>query len=861
MSGLRQCFLLLIFFLSSTFLSAQEKDLMSIPYQPTFSKGTVKAYLEDIEQKTGVPFTYSTSSMECERQVQLSERSYRMQDALNAILANQKVLFIVRNEKILIVPASEARKYIKTESYTINGYIKEEGSKEVLIGATIQIPAAHTGTVTNNYGYYSISLPEGNYIAICSYIGYRSDTIDLKLTADRRMDVQLGSLTRLEEVKITTEKSMLPGYAHLTYDDIQKKPMLLGESDVVRALLNQPGVQAGMEGSNSLYVRGGEPGQNLHLMDGVPLYYTNHFGFTSIFNGDAVKSVDFHKSAFPARYGGRLSSVIEVNTKDGDMQRWGGQFNMGLMTANLNLEGPIIKDKASIMVSGRRTWVDGFWRPFTSDFKLDFYDLNVKTNYIINKNNRVYLSFYTGRDQIALRTDAESSRNLSGNTIFSAKWNTILHPKLFINTLLTYSEYGYNSTGSTQIFYTMDKQEEYNFGVKSSIVERAGSLQAHWYPNRFHHVEAGGRFASSRFLPTVTESVSPLSPEAANFVADFASNELTLYIEDDIKLGDKWTIRPGIHWSNWYNKDFGYSSMQPRFYASFTPHRAHTLHASFTQMTQFLHNISGGFTTSIFTSTITNWNLESWVPSTERISPEEALMGTIGYTSRPLSTMEFGLDLYYKDIQGIPMRDFRKFVFDNSLSWEEKIIQGKGWSYGLETYVNKRFGPVRASVSYTLSWNWRKYAEMNEGKPFPYRYDRRHNIKISGIYQPNKEMDFTANWTYMSGEAITFPEYLYPDFDNSLTIDPNYYGVQLYNYSYSSVNNYRLPSIHRLDVGVNLHKQKGKHVKRTWSLGMYNAYGRTNIMYIELMEGPNGLGLRGTGFLKFIPYASFKLKF
>lgn len=222
MAGLRHCLLLLIIFLSSTLLSAQENDLMSVPYQPGFSKGTIKAYLEDIEQKTGISFSYSISSLEGDKQVHLKERTYRMQDALNAILANQKAIYVVRNGKILIVPASEARKYIKAESYTINGYIKEEGSKEVLIGATVQIPSAHAGTVTNNYGYYSISLPEGNYKLIVSYIGYHTDTVTVKLNGDKRMDIQLGALTRLEEVKVSTEKSLLPGHSQLSYDDIQR---------------------------------------------------------------------------------------------------------------------------------------------------------------------------------------------------------------------------------------------------------------------------------------------------------------------------------------------------------------------------------------------------------------------------------------------------------------------------------------------------------------------------------------------------------------------------------------------------------------------------------------------------------------
>jgi hypothetical protein len=269
-------------------------------------------------------------------------------------------------------------------------------------------------------------------------------------------------------------------------------------------------------------------------------------------------------------------------------------------------------------------------------------------------------------------------------------------------------------------------------------------------------------------------------------------------------------------------------------------------------------------TSIVSNNNVINWNTEAWFPSTETILPQESLLGSLGYTGKPLTHLEYGVDLYYKDILNVPMYDSRKFIYDNSISWREKIVQGRGWSYGMEIFVKEHLGPVRVSVAYTLSWNWRQYAQLNEGKAFPFRYDRRHNIKIAAIYQPNREFDASANWTFMTGEAITLPDHLYPDFDNNLGIDQNgtYFVPSLYNYTYTSVNNYRLPPIHRLDAGLNFHKQKGKRMERTWSLGMFNAYGRTNIMYVQIInDNQKGIRLTGNGFLKFIPFVSYKLKF
>jgi hypothetical protein len=328
-------------------------------------------------------------------------------------------------------------------------------------------------------------------------------------------------------------------------------------------------------------------------------------------------------------------------------------------------------------------------------------------------------------------------------------------------------------------------------------------------------------------------------------------------MEDEIKLNEKWTIRPGLHWANWFsNNNYDYSSLQPRIYTSFTPRKDHTLYASFSHMAQFLHLIN---------TTSAGVPADFWLPSSSRLRPEEALIVDVGYMGAIKKTFQYNISSYYKDIQRITMYNVGKDIFDNTTYWEDKLIQGNGWSYGAEVSVANKMGPFTASVAYTLSWTWRQFEQINNGKAFPYRYDRRHNIKIAGTFQPNKKFSATANWTFMSGEALTMPDQVYTSLDNNLLIGNGYtMGTVDYTYNYVDWNNYRLPSIHRLDVGIDLHKKRGKYLERTWSLGIFNVYGRRNIMYTELVNEYNAPGmfmLRGISYLQFIPYVTFKLKF
>ncbi len=860
---MRILFTLLLFIsvvLASVGARAQATVLQA-KYKPSFTKGSVKKYIRDIEQQTHIPVSYSDGSVDVRRVVELPLIELSVADALNVILAGQDVQLQQSGDKILIIATADGR-LNTTGKFTINGYVKELQNREVLIGAVVYVPGLGLGTTTNSYGFYSLTLPAGKHKVLCAYIGYSTDSFSTDAITGSRRDIMLSSQAELKEVKVVSEKESSAEHLHLTYADVKSRPAVLGENDVMRALQHISGVQMGGEGSNSVLVRGGDPGQNLNMLDGVPIYHTDHFfGLTSIYNSEAIKSVDFHKGAFPSRYGGRLSSVIDVNTKDGDMQRWGGQFTMGILKGSLNVEGPIVKDKASIMLSARRTWFDLLWKPFTKDAGFNFYDINGKANYILNKNNRLYLSFYNGRDGIMLDFDATGTKARWGNTVASAKWNTIVNPKLFLNTVLTYSRFKYSLIDKREQIDANGISTTGTYKGNSSINDVALRVHANWYATATQRIEFGAHFSNAAFVPAELLSLNSQQIFATSVVPTdkFQSNEFVLFVEDEVRINKRWMIRPGIHFANWFSERFNYSSVQPRFYTSFKLANAHTIYASYTEMAQFLHLIS---------NTTYGLPTDFWIPSSSRIEPEEASLYTFGYMGRPHNIgLTYNIEGYYKDIRNATTYSMGKNLFDNSLKWDEKIIQGTGWSYGVEASFKKKLGDFTWAGAYTLSWTWRKFAQLNEGKAFPYRYDRRHNIRTTLEYKPSERFDVAASWSYMTGEAITLPDQIYPDLDNNLHISStNNVTSANYTYNYVSWNNYRLPAVHRLDIGMNFIKKKGKHYERTWSLGVFNAYGRKNVMYVELVnasgDASNGdFKLRGMSFLQFIPYLTYKLAF
>jgi hypothetical protein len=832
---------------------------LSYPYDPPRRTADVGFYLEDISKQTGVIFSYSSQYVDVARQAKVSPASDKVGLVLADIFSGEPVSFREQGNKILIVYEGTSADTIR--SYVVNGFVKEEGSGEAIIGAAVYVPGTPWGTITNMYGYYTLVLPSKNTRLISSYLGFTADTANLSLVADTRHDVFLKAGTDLKEVKVISTKAMsqAASFHHIVHNDIKTRAVLLGENDVIKTVQNLPGVQTGSGAGSLVLVRGGDPGQNLHLLDGVPLYNVDHFfGLTSIYNPDAIRSVDFYKGAFPARYGGRTASVIDVSTKDGDMQKWGGQFSMGLLKGGLTVEGPIKKDKASVVLSARRTWIDALWRPFTNDLELNFRDLNLKANYIVNNNNRLYLSAYSGRDRFSAFTSNTGGSTIWGNSALSMRWNSVLHPKLFMNTMVTYSTFNYVLNDKREMIENGEKTLTEGYKGVSGVKDIAFRSVFYWKPGSKHNFETGVQVSAGNFNPAQVEYFSQ-NTGVGTLPEKVRSNEVIFFVEDQIKLGGKFSLIPGIHFANWFSRQFDYSSIQPRLRSELALSKRHLLYASYAEMAQFLH---------LITSNTYGLPQDFWVPSSSRIEPEESYISTVGYRYTAGTKLFVNVEAYHKDIRNTTTYDVGKNLFDNYIKWDDKIIQGRGESYGAEASVRTQLGRFNITSAYTWSKTWRQFAVVNNGERFPYRYDRRHNFRIAALYQPSQKFDLTLNWLYMSGEAITMPDQIYPDFDNNLIINGANTTINSANYTYSSTkwNDYRLPAIHRLDAGMNFTKmlRRGK-MERTWSIGVFNAYARRNVMFVDISYSGGSVGeeefkLKGTSVLQFIPYVGYRLK-
>jgi outer membrane receptor for ferrienterochelin and colicin len=843
---LKSLWLLLFLFIGSACFG---QSLLSTPYQPSEKKGKLKSFFKDIKQKTGAVISFSEATVNIKKIAVLNGDEKTIGDVLRTILRDQPVKLEESGEKILIVK-DEAPSANLAREVTISGFIKDSSSKEILIGASVYIPALGIGTTTNHFGFYSLTIPSGQHNVTISYVGYRPQILKLG-GQSLKYDILLVNDTKMEEVRVTEKVAPAIDHTSLKLEDITYYTSLLGNNDVLKALQHLPGVQSTADGSSNIIVRGGDPGQNLNLLDGVALYYTDHFyGVTSIYNTDALKAIDFYSGSFPSRYGGRLSSITDVNTKDGDMEKVRGVVNIGLLNGSLSLETPIIKDKASAIITARRSWMDLIWRPFDNTIGVNFYDVNAKANYIVDRNNRLYLSVYNGRDMFRVTDNSTQMRTLWGNSFAALKWTRVLGSKLFLNTSATYSAFRYElkDVVSNQGQDTIESTELFK-GV-STIKEFTFRSQLYYYFNSRHKIELGIRYSDGLFSPGAVSFEGGLSSNlrVGSAAEEFQSNEAVVYAEDEWKILPQLKLRAGVHWANWLSDDFNYSSIQPRLFISYAPKATLTIYGSASRMAQFLHllsNNTSGFPTDF------------WLPSTANIKPETSLLGNLGFKA-DAKALTYGLELYYKHQENLLAYKGGQNIFDNAQYWEDKLTQGKGWSYGAELSARRQAGRYTASLAYTLSWSFRQYEQLNYGRAFPYRYDRRHNLHIDGSFRYSKGITISGGWTYMSGEAITLPDQVYPDFDNNLLNNPVNYN---YTYNYTGWNNFRLPAIHRLDLAVNFYKKK-KRYERTITAGIYNAYGRKNLIGTALVQDEQGaFELQGYSIARFIPTLSYRLQF
>ena len=575
--------------------------LLQTALRPGLKKGRVADFLSDIRRQTGYAISFSSTVLDSNRRISIPSQRIDLAALFELILLGQPVEATESQSGggILLIPRTLSDR-TAGQYRIVTGRLREKGSGEVLIGASVYDPDLRNGTTTNAYGLFQLALPEGERRICISYVGYDADTFRVPPTGNLRKDIDLETTGQIEEVIIKARDRGVPGdRIHVAMAGLPGQPQGLGSVDPMRELQTISGVQPASNTSSGVIVRGGSPGQNLYLLDGVPLYYVDHFfGLTSVYNSDALKSVDFYKSAFPARFGGRISSVIDAHGRDGDLQKFGGGASLGMLQVALDLEGPIVKDKVSVMLSGRRSWIDGLLNTLPESPGVYFYDANAKVQWLINKNHSLYGGFYTGRDLLRLGTasanDGSYQRLRWSNTVSSLRWNAVLSPRLISDVAVTYSQLVFDQKQRVlPIDTTLAPADAFDLG-SSSIREGAVNAQFQWTPTGEQTISSGFRLAQAQFVPTSAGRQVGEGPVevGTNLSSKFSNTEISAFAENTLRFGDKWTVRPGLRATAWISGDFSYISIQPRFYAAYKPRRNTTFYVTGVRMGQFLHLLS-----------------------------------------------------------------------------------------------------------------------------------------------------------------------------------------------------------------------------------------------------------------------------
>ena len=724
---------------------------------------------------------------------------------------------------------------------TLSGVVRNALTGETLIGALVAFEDTELATSTNTYGFYSLSAPLGSYKLLVSYVGYESMQYTVDLQLGQRLNIELKPIDNiLGEIVVTAKKGdknvtdAQMGALNFSMEEIKNIPVVFGEKDLLKTIQLLPGVQSGGEGSSNFYVRGGGSDQNLILLDEATVYNAAHLmGFFSTFNSDAIKDVQLYKGGIPANYGGRISSVLDIAMLEGNQKKYTAEGGIGLIASRLKVEGPLVKDKSSFMLSGRRTYADMFLKlskdPDVNQSKLYFYDLNAKINYKFNDKNTLYLSGYFGKDELGY-SDLFSFN--WGNATATVRWNHILNERLFSNTTLIYSDFNYNVNVSS---------DNSDFKIASKI--------KNWNIKQDFSFYASSNSTLRFGVQGLHQAISPASLQAGN---DASVNSITVDTRQGVELAayfshewkplnrlsliyglratDFMVLGPG----NFYNfdadgepidgKTYGsevvkhYFQVEPRFSASFLLDKKSSVKASYNRIAQNLHQL---------TNTTSSLPTDQYVVSSLNIKPQIANQVALGYFRNFKSNLyEFSMEGYYKAMAN--QIDFRNGAdLQANQYFEGDLLFGEGRAYGLEWYLRKSRGKLSGWISYTLSKSERKFSEINNGEWFRARQDRVHDISVVGMYALSKSWTLGATFVFNTGNAVTFPSGKYELDGKSM-------------FYYTERNGYRMPNYHRLDLSATYEPNKAnKRFKSSWSFGVYNAYNRKNAYIIDFRDKEN----------------------
>jgi hypothetical protein len=783
--------------------------------------------------------------------------------------------------KLLLFPVLLSFQFVFAQAkFTLNGYVRDSISGELVIGASITASSdgITRGVSSNQYGFYSITLNPGKYVISLTHVSYQPKTFDLALDQNMSFNVDLlPKATSNENVIVYSKrrdanvKSAQMGKIDLSIEKIKNIPAFMGEIDILKAIQLLPGVRNAGEGNAGFYVRGGGPDQNLIMLDDAVVYNTGHlFGFFSIFNSDAIKNVSLIKGGMPAQYGGRISSVLDVAMKDGNMNAFQTEGGIGLIASRFSVQGPIKKDKASFIVSARRTYIDVLVKPFipkSSAFYGSgyfFYDLNAKVNYRFSEKDRLFLSGYFGRDVFDFN-NAKRSFNSNipwGNSTATMRWNHVFNRRLFANTTIVYNDYKFK-------FFAA--QHDFALSLSSGIRDGNAKIDFDYYPAPEHKVKFGAQYTYHKFIPNVVSGHSDSIVFHPNNEGTKYANETALYIQDDWEFGDKLKINYGVRYSTFTQigpykkfvrdanrnkldstvyKSFEaiktYGGFEPRLTIRYAINDENSIKAGVSRNYQYIHLVSNSANTL---------PTDLWVPSTYVVRPQLAWQYSVGFFKNLRDNMyETSLEVYYKNMRN--QIEYREGYTPSLSDPEDEFVFGRGWSYGAEVFVNKTKGKFTGWVGYTLSWTWRKFNELNDGEKYPAKFDRRNDMSIVANYTYNKQWKFGAVFVYGTGNATTLPERFYI-INGVLTQE------------YSRINQYRMKAYHRLDLAATLTPtpKKKRRLESYWVFSIYNVYSRLNpyFIYFDQTGSPyNGtlkVDARQVSLFPILPAATWNFKF
>ena len=870
-------------------------------------KASVREILDEIQKQAGVTFSYESSLLSGLPKTTFRADDEALENCLTRLFANLPVVYKMTGRIVVLKR--------KPKQVTVSGFVRDKRSAESLIGASVYESGSRVGTASNNFGFFSLTLPGGDITIRASYIGYTGRLYNLTgLERDTVLTIELEPSASLQEVVVTgqstSKQSVLStqmGALEINQQTIRSTPVMFGEADIIKTLQLTPGVSSGTEGTAGMYVRGGNVDENLFLIDGNPVYQINHIGgIFSAFNPEAISGMDFFKSGFPSRYGGRLSSVVDVHMKEGNMKEYHGSATLGLISGNLNFEGPIVKDRTSFNISLRRTWLDVLSAPalaiankitkkdgIRTRARYAFHDLNLKVNHIFNDRSRMYFSLYNGNDVLkGGSSDFPSSSNTEdsynydtdvslrwGNIMATTGWTYVFNNRLFgklsgvftrYHSKLRSTDHDIEGKEGDSDYYERFSENTTNTGIMDLGVRTSFD----YLPVHSHHIRFGGDYLVHRFRPEYNHSssfdksqdfISNINKEYANDL--LWGHEAGVFAEDDWTLLPSVRINAGVRFSLFNVQGKTYTGVEPRVSLRWLLADNLSFKASYSRMNQYVHLISNSFI---------SLPTDAWMPVTRKLKPLLSDQVSAGFYYDLNKTYSFSVEGYYKTMENLlEYRDGHTFT-PSYLNWEEKLTAGDGCAYGAEFMVRKETGRTTGWIGYGLSWADRKFDELNLGERYPARFDNRHKLNIVVMHKISPKVEISAAWSYASGNHVTLSLENYEeqetggrfDYTGGYGNDPLYNSIDYY----EGRNNYQLPAYHRLDLGLKIYRPKKKGRMGIWTISIYNVYSRMNPFMIyksdkEVKDSNSAYGykyvpvFKTVGIMPIIPSISYTYKF